>query len=496
MCADSPRAPRAGLLLALSLLSSGCASRIPPPGWEMTPRYSPREAAETGWGEGPREEAPLTLASWPPRSHRPRNSREAMTSAGHSALAAHLAFRGALGDVSGSTRRISKAPPRLKTSQRGIVGKAAGLFVRYLEDGDRQLRWIDAELSAATRLAHTASEVADPDMQLALLRLAGPRLEAAMLGALLLAAWLDLLQFVDGVLQQGLNSMETLLVDMERWRKMMEPTMTALSSLEPGQVEAAVKDAPALMGHLSDEFHSTADRIRVAMRRGEQAILLAQLVETLTLLSAMKFSLPSLPPSAPATLGVGLMVGGDGVMMGTRMVVTAEWVERIRQLVRAGVISLPAVGAAVRIQAGQVMMAQSHDGLPKGVRDALGDGPEVRGMRVTGRAGAGMNEPPRHHVLPKEYREWFEQRGFTSEMDIDQFCVRLEQAHHEAIHGGGSWKLGRTWPGEWNRMIMEALREAEVTAGRMLTRNEVLDIVAYRMRRYGVPLEFTRWRGQ
>ena len=176
--------------------------------------------------------------------------------------------------------------------------------------------------------------------------------------------------------------------------------------------------------------------------------------------------------------------------------VSAEWVERMRQLVRAGVLSLPVVSAAVRIQAGQVMLAQAHGELPRGVREALGEGPEVGAMHETGKAGAGMAEPPGHHVMPKEFREWFEKRGFTGEMDIDEFCVKLEQAYHEALHGGGDWKLGRTWPGEWNRMIMEALSEAEATAGRMLTRNEVLDIVAYRMKRYGVPLEFTRWRGQ
>ena len=52
------------------------------------------------------------------------------------------------------------------------------------------------------------------------------------------------------------------------------------------------------------------------------------------------------------------MMGSNGVMMGTRIVVSAEWVEMMRQLVRAGVLSLPAVSAIVRIQAGQVMMAQ------------------------------------------------------------------------------------------------------------------------------------------
>jgi hypothetical protein len=125
-------------------------------------------------------------------------------------------------------------------------------------------------------------------------------------------------------------------------------------------------------------------------------------------------------------------------------------------------------------------MAEAVGGaLPQAhVREALGDGPEVRGMRVTGRAGAGMAEPPRYHVLPREFREWFEKRGFTGEMSIDQFCVSLEQAGHQAIHGGGNWRLGRQWPGEWNRMIMKALQKAETQAGRMLTPSEILKVVA------------------
>ncbi|OJH40462.1 DUF2380 domain-containing protein [Cystobacter ferrugineus] len=404
------------------------------------------------------------------------------------ALAAQLAFRGAIGDVSGSMRSVSGALSRLKASHLG-----AGPFGRYVDYGERQRQWIDAELATATRLANTASEVEDPDMQLALLRLAGPRLEAAMMGSLLLEAWLDFLNLVNVVLKQGFFSVEMLFVNMDRWQKMIAPAMTALSSLDPGQVEAAAKDIPALMGYLSGEFNSAAESARVAMKRGEQAMLLAQLVEMVTMVSAMKFSLPSLPPSAPATVGLSLMMGGDGVMMGTRMVVSAEWVEMMRRLVQAGVLSLPAVSAAVRIHAGQVMMASSHDELPQGVRDALGDGPEVRGMRVTDRAGAGMAEPPRHHVLPREFREWFEKRGFTGEMSIDQFCVKMEQARHEAIHGGGNWRLGRTWPGEWNQMIMETLRDAETKAGRMLTRDEVLNIVAENMRDYHIPMKFSPW---
>ena len=44
-------------------------------------------------------------------------------------------------------------------------------------------------------------------------------------------------------------------------------------------------------------------------------------------------------------------------------------------------------------------------------------------------------------------------------------------------------------------MIMEELREAEITSGRMLTRNEVLDIVTRYMKRYDIPMNFIPWRG-
>ncbi|MFP2933434.1 DUF2380 domain-containing protein [Pyxidicoccus sp. 3LG] len=332
-------------------------------------------------------------------------------------------------------------------------------------------------------------------MQLALLRMTGPRLQAAMFGSMLLAAWLDFLQLADVVLREcPAYSVEKLFMDMHRVRGLMEPTLAALASQDPEQVEAAATAMPELMGQLTREFGSIRDGARTAMANSGRTLAAMQLVEMLTLASAMRFSLPRLPPAAPATLGVGLVMGSGGVMAGSRLVVSAEWVEIMRQLVRAGVLSVPALSAAVRIHAGQVMMAQASGDLPEGLRDALGDSPEVRGMHETNRAGAGMSARPKHHVMPQEHRAWFEQRGFKGEMSIDQFCVRLERAHHEAIHGGGNWKLGRTWPGEWNRMIMEALREAELTSGRMLTRNKVLDIVAERMKFYGIPMNFTPGR--
>ncbi|WP_395845954.1 DUF2380 domain-containing protein [Cystobacter fuscus] len=414
-----------------------------------------------------------------------------------SALATHLAFLGALRDVSGTTRRASDELSRLRASRQGIVGKASGAFVPYVDYGERQLRWIDAELTATTRLTHAASEVDDPDMQLALLRLAGPRLEASMMGAFLLAVWFDFLNLADVVLEQYPSyNVESLFANMDHSQKMLEPAMQALSSLEPGPLEAAATDLPALVGHLTNEFVATRESVRMTAENIEKLRVLKESIEALTLLSAMRFSLPSLPRAAPATLGMGLVVGSNGVMMGTRVVVSAEWVEMMHRLVQAGVLSLPVVSAAVRIQAGQVMMAKAHDKLPPGVREALGDGPEVRGMHVTGRTGAGMAEPPEHHVLPREFREWFEKRGFTGEMSIDRFCVNLEQAKHEAIHGGGNWRLGRTWPNEWNRMIMDVLSKAETEAGRMLTPNEILRLVAKAMKRYNLPMNFIPRRGR
>lgn len=86
------------------------------------------------------------------------------------------------------------------------------------------------------------------------------------------------------------------------------------------------------------------------------------------------------------------------------------------------------------------------------------------------------------------------QRGFKGDVSIDKFCVRLEQAHHQAIHGGGNWHLGRASPGEWNRKIMGTLLDAETRTGRMLTRNEILDIVAETLNNYSIPLSFVSGR--
>ncbi len=478
---------------------------------EVDGTLRPGALASVGLGlaERPSEERPRTQADppssgpepeEPQRLHRRRELRDEETAVGPGSAAGASGgavpaltremVLGAIEEVSGSTGGIAGSLPKLA----GLGGRANGVFTRYIEYGDHQLPWIHGALDGATMLADAASEVADPDMEQGLLRLTGPRLEAAMFGSTLLATWVDFLNLADAVLRQcPYYGVERLYVDLDRVQKRIEPSMMALASLEPGQVEAAATAMPELMGQLTQEFQSIREAARVANERGGQFMAAAQAMEMLTMVSTMKMSLPRLPPAAPALVGADLVMSSSGVMMGSQVVVTAEWVEMMRRLVQAGVISVPVVSAAIRIHAGQVMMAQAHQELPQGVRDALGDGPEVRAMRETGKAGAGMAERPRHHVMPDENREWFEKRGFTGAMDIDQFCVELEEADHQAIHGGGDWRLGRQWPGEWNRMIMEALQKAETKVGRMLTRNEVLDIVAEYMHRNNIPLNFIPW---
>ncbi|WAS87141.1 MULTISPECIES: DUF2380 domain-containing protein [unclassified Corallococcus] len=403
-------------------------------------------------------------------------------------LAGIADVKGSLGSVEAALSKLANRPPPL------LGWSLKGVFTRYLDHGSSQVTWMKGSLGSATGLTRVASDVEDASMEQGLLRMTGPKLQAALFGSLLLATWVDFLHLADAVLRNCPTcSVEKLFVDLHRVQELMEPALADLASQDPERVEAAAVAMPELMGKLTREFDAIHRETRASMKLGEQVVAAVRAVEMVAMISTLKVSLPRLPPSAPATLGVGFVMSSGGVMTGSRLVVSAEWVEMMRRLVRAGVISVPAVSSAVLIHGGQVLMAQAPRDLPKGVREALGDSPEVRAMHQTGRAGAGMSDAPKHHVLPQEHREWFERRGFKGDMNIDKFCVRMERAHHEAIHGGGNWKQGRKWPGEWNRMIMEALSEAEVEVGRMLTRNEVLNIVASRMQRYDIPMNFIQW---
>ena len=116
-------------------------------------------------------------------------------------------------------------------------------------------------------------------------------------------------------------------------------------------------------------------------------------------------------------------------------------------------------------------------------------------IRTVGARAAGVSRPPRHHVLPQEHRAWFEERGFVGAHDIDNYTVELEEAAHQAVHGGGNWRLGRTWPGEWNQRVMEELRERELAMRRPLRMDEVMRLVKELMETSNIPGPFVPYRG-
>jgi len=93
------------------------------------------------------------------------------------------------------------------------------------------------------------------------------------------------------------------------------------------------------------------------------------------------------------------------------------------------------------------------------------------GMHITGKNGAGAARPPRHHVFPQEYRDWFDARNF----DIDKITVELDRGTHSAIHTMGS-----------NENVMQALIRAESQLNRHLEAREIWEIGYRELRRNGI----------
>jgi hypothetical protein len=128
-------------------------------------------------------------------------------------------------------------------------------------------------------------------------------------------------------------------------------------------------------------------------------------------------------------------------------------------------------------------------------RDLFGDGPETKAMREVTAREAGMANKPKHHVFPQEHRAWFEERGFVGERDIDNFTVQLDEATHQAIHGGGNWKLARKeWDGEWNKIVMRELMGEERRLGRKLTFDEAKTRVEKIMARYAISTNYVKYK--
>lgn len=55
--------------------------------------------------------------------------------------------------------------------------------------------------------------------------------------------------------------------------------------------------------------------------------------------------------------------------------------------------------------------------------------------------------------------------------------------------------MGRLWPEEWNRLVMDTLRRQEATLGRRLNVAEITRIVQQLMRKRNIPIRFLPYRG-
>ena len=117
-----------------------------------------------------------------------------------------------------------------------------------------------------------------------------------------------------------------------------------------------------------------------------------------------------------------------------------------------------------------------------------------RGRRQTGKVGAGMKAKPKHHVFPQEHEEFFRERGFRGNYHIDNFTVELDEAAHQAVHGGGNYQIGRTTKFEWNTRVMDELKGAETKLGRKLTREEIFPIVERLMKEYKIPRRYVEYK--
>lgn len=127
-----------------------------------------------------------------------------------------------------------------------------------------------------------------------------------------------------------------------------------------------------------------------------------------------------------------------------------------------------------------------------------GEGPQTDAIHAADRRRAGMGNKPKHHVYPQEMRKWFEDHGFRDRRDIDNYTVVLDEDLHQAIHGGGDYRLGRReWENEWNQRVRRELLAAEAAKrarnGRPLSQREIRAIIYRLMDEYGIPRKFVKY---
>ena len=76
------------------------------------------------------------------------------------------------------------------------------------------------------------------------------------------------------------------------------------------------------------------------------------------------------------------------------------------------------------------------------------------GLSVLSDSRLGITRNPRHHLLPQEKIQFFQENGFPGN-DIDAFCVEVTVTEHEILHGGDQSLAKKYWrKREWNTALM------------------------------------------
>ena len=322
---------------------------------------------------------------------------------------------------------------------------------------------------------------------------AATRANAALAGLAVLRPWCAFLKLADQVSMLPLLQLEYRFRLLRQEEGLIDAVVSPLAALDPDEVAAVGATLPGQIATLATDFDRFVGTIEDAGATQHKVMIFTTAVDLLTFAVSLKGMFNLRGP--PAALSIPMFAGmRGGVATMTRIVVSAEVIEAIRHLVAIGALTAAGAAQALQVQGVTSAMAQAGD-LPQAVVDLIGEGPTVDAMKVTNATGAGTARAPRHHVLPQAERPFFEQRGFTGDLDIDNFTVTLETAEHQAQHGGGNWRLGRTWIEEWNSRVMLNLRMREAVVRRRLSVAEVLDMVVNLMRTRGIPPRFIPYRG-
>jgi hypothetical protein len=403
------------------------------------------------------------------------------------------AVRTLIRDASAGVTQLGGILKPLANSRAGL-GKHP-LTAALVERAVDRLAWIVDALGAAVNYMNLASSTGDQDGR-ALLGMAGTRAHAAQTGIEMLRPWCAFLQLHDHILVLPTLSFEHRCEVLLRQEQGVNELLAQLTLFDPDEAAAAHATVPSRTASLAAAFDEAVVDAEAAVELARRVMYVQAAIDLATFAASLRSMFAMRGPPSAMSFPMPLMVGaGGGAAAMGQIVVSAEWIAAIKHLIEIGAITAAGAAELLRAQGFTHAMAQVSD-LPPEVKDMLGEGPTTDGMKVTNASGAGVSRPPRHHVLPKEERKFFEERGFTGDLDIDNFCVELQAAEHQALHGGGDWKLGRTWVGEWNRLVMARLRDLEALLNRKLKLAEVMGEVQKLMKERDLPINFVPYRGE